>query len=275
MGRVRQVGPPEPLIPISCAGYRAPHTRPPAARASSPGCRRRRRRPPGRDRRGRWQPRVGNSGSGTLISRIPRSPSSSQSPAGKQRKVDDRRRSSRDGRDHDRSMEQLRGVLARRERRRPETFAADQAAELALSASFPSRRVLRHDAEEVRRSQKLSAAVDRAGRAESRQRGIPRGARPAPSSPSSRDGSGLPERQRDRAPIGDQERIERVGEVRVRRVRTEVMDDHAQPAQNVRERVVLRLALARVLHRVEKPVRRACRRRDRTRCALGGRRSCD
>ena len=82
IGRVMQVGPPEPLMPISLAGY-AWTSQPVAAReAAIAGLPSARMTTPGRTA-STLQPSVGNSSSGTSMSRIPSSCRSSQSPTGR------------------------------------------------------------------------------------------------------------------------------------------------------------------------------------------------
>ena len=90
IGRVMQVGPPEPLIPISVAGIGVDLAAGRGERGGGP------RVALGHDdharagRPARCSPSVGNSSSGTSTRRMPSSPSSCPQPDRQQRQVDDR-----------------------------------------------------------------------------------------------------------------------------------------------------------------------------------------
>ena len=88
IGRVMQVGPPEPLTPISVAGY-VWTSQPAAARAAAVrGLPSARMTTPGRTAR-TLQPSVGNSSSGTSTRRMPRSREELPQPDRQERQVDD------------------------------------------------------------------------------------------------------------------------------------------------------------------------------------------
>ena len=210
IGRVRHVGPPEPFSPTSPSGI---------AWTSQPAASRPRRvtglpsatiTTPGRTA-STLQPSVGYSSSGTSTNRMPRSRISCPQPDRQQRQVDDR--DVVGDRRHDRQqVDELGRAPPVRDVEDPDV-AADDLGEL------PRPRVVRPerppDAQQVRPQPERVAALDRPRRLDPAGRRDPGGERPRLDDAGLAGPVRLARPERDRAAVGDQQRVEDVGEIRV------------------------------------------------------------
>ncbi len=218
-----QVGPPEPLSPISVAGTCAPRSRPPRAPELVRGLPSAMTTTPGRTA-STLQPSVANSSSGTVTSRIPRSPRSCHKPDGQEWEIHDGEVVG-DRRDHRHQVDQL-GRPAPVRNVEDSNVAADERGEL------PGAGVVRSqgppDAEQVGTQPQRVAALDSAWRLD------PSDGRDALAAGPGLDRRGLsgtirlPRPERDGATIGDEERVERVDEVRALEFRLEDMDPRTE-----------------------------------------------
>ena len=138
----------------------------------------------------------------------------------------------------------------------PPTSAAELPGALGVRAQRPP------DAEQVRAEPERVAALDRAGRLDPADGRDPGRARPGLDGVRFGRAIGLARAKRDRAPIGHEQRIERVHEVGRLELDVEDMDPRTEPGQRLDERIVLALRDLEV-DRVQEAVRRDRRRRAR------------
>ena len=197
------------------------------------------------------QPSVGNSSSGTGIVSIPSSPRSSHRPTGRSGRKDDREVVG-DRRDDRQEVDQLGGPLPVREVEDPDV-ALDDRVELAGALGVGAQRPA--DAQQVGPEPERVATLDRARRLDPGQRRHAALVEPGLGEQLLALAVGLARPERDRAPVGHQERVELVDEVRRVALRAELVDRRSEAGQELDEGVVLALGDVEV-DRVEEAVGR-------------------
>ena len=229
-----QVGPPDPLTPISLAGY-VWTSQPAAANAAAvTGFPSARITTPGRTAR-TLQPSVRNSSSGTSISRMPSSPEQFPQPDGEERQIDDGKIVGH-RRDDAEQVDQLSRALPVRDVEDTHV-ATDDLGESGGTGRIRAKRPA--DAEQVRPQPERITAFDRPGRLDPAERRDARCDGPALEHRRLFGAVGFPGTQRDGAAVRDQQRVEGVDEIRVVRLLVKDVDRRAEARQDVHEGRVL------------------------------------